>query len=139
MAIIDTNWNPSKKELRIFSALQILFFALVAFVIVRKHTETLDVPVMIVSVSAVVGILGMIFTPLIRVVYVVWMAILFPVGWVVSHVLMGIVFYLVFTPIAVLMRIVGYDPMKRKFEPDAKTYWVRRQPRSETAHYFKQF
>ena len=139
MAIIDTNWNPSKKELRIFSALQILFFALVAFVIVRKHTETLDVPVMIVSVSAVVGILGMIFTPLIRVVYVVWMAILFPVGWVVSHVLMGIVFYLVFTPIAVLMRIVGYDPMKRKFEPDAKTYWVRRQPRSGTAHYFKQF
>jgi len=139
MAIIDTNWNPSKNELRIFSVVQIVFFAMIAFFVVPRYTDSQTVQVAIVSLSAAVGVLGLIFTSLIRVVYVVWMAVLFPVGWVVSHVLLGAAYYLVFSPIALCMRLFGYDPMKRKFDAEAPTYWVRRQPRTGTSHYFKQF
>jgi len=32
------------------------------------------------------------------------------------------------TPIGMLMRMSGRDPLRRKFEPAAKTYWITREP-----------
>src|SRR5438874_2698809 len=47
---------------------------------------------------------------------------------VVSPVVLGVIFYGVFTPAAFVMRIAGRDTMKRKFEPSAPTYWIGRNP-----------
>ena len=47
---------------------------------------------------------------------------------VISPVILGILFYVCVTPIGVLMRISGRDPLRRKFEPAAKTYWITREP-----------
>ena len=49
----------------------------------------------------------------------------FPIGWVVSHALMAAIYYLVITPMAVAMRLLGRDPLDRRFDRDATTYWVR--------------
>jgi hypothetical protein len=47
---------------------------------------------------------------------------------VVSPVVMGVIFFGVFTPVAVVMRAFGRDAMKRRFEPKAPSYWERRDP-----------
>ena len=47
---------------------------------------------------------------------------------VVSPVVLGLVFYLCITPIGFLMRLFGKDPMRLKLEPEAGTYWIRREP-----------
>ena len=47
---------------------------------------------------------------------------------VVSPLVLGIIFYGVFTPIGLVMRMAGRDIMKRRFEPGAPTYWVERDP-----------
>ena len=47
---------------------------------------------------------------------------------VVSPVVMGVIFYGVFTPVAYAMRAIGRDAMKRRFEPQLPSYWVRRDP-----------
>jgi hypothetical protein len=47
---------------------------------------------------------------------------------VISPVILGILLYLCVTPIGVLMRMSGRDPLRRKFEPAAKTYWISREP-----------
>jgi hypothetical protein len=47
---------------------------------------------------------------------------------VVSPVVLGILFYFCITPTGFLMRLAGKDPMKRKFEPAAKSYWIVRTP-----------
>jgi hypothetical protein len=47
---------------------------------------------------------------------------------VVSPVILGIMFYGVFTPMAWLMRAVGRDTMARTWQPQAPTYWVKREP-----------
>jgi len=47
---------------------------------------------------------------------------------VISPVILGILFYVCVTPIGVLMRMSGRDPLRRKFEPAAKTYWITREP-----------
>ena len=47
---------------------------------------------------------------------------------VVSPVVMGVIFFGVFTPVGVVMRAFGRDAMKRRFEPKAPSYWERRDP-----------
>jgi len=47
---------------------------------------------------------------------------------VVGPVVLGAIFFLVLTPVAVAMRVIGRDAMKRRFEPAASTYWVDCSP-----------
>lgn len=47
---------------------------------------------------------------------------------IVSPLVLGVIFYGVFTPVALVMRMAGRDAMKRRFEPAARTYWVERDP-----------
>ena len=45
--------------------------------------------------------------------YKVWMALGKYLGWINSHIILGIVFIIVLQPIAIFMRIFGYDPLKK--------------------------
>ena len=60
-----------------------------------------------------------------------WLAFGHLLSRVVGPAVMGIVFFAVVTPLALAMRAVGRDPMRRRFEPGAPTYWIRREPGPE--------
>jgi hypothetical protein len=47
---------------------------------------------------------------------------------VVSPVVMGVIFFAVFTPVALVMRLARRDALARRFEPSAPSYWKRREP-----------
>jgi hypothetical protein len=47
---------------------------------------------------------------------------------IVSPLVLGIMFYGVFTPVGLVMRMARRDAMKRRFEPGAPTYWIERHP-----------
>jgi len=81
------------------------------------------------------------FSPrFLRLVFVGMSYAAFPVGFVVSHVVLAVVFYGVLTPIGLIMRIFGYDSMKRRFDADTDSYWVERDPSgTEPTRYFRQF
>jgi len=57
-----------------------------------------------------------------------WMAFGELLGRVVSPVVLGAIFFGVFTPVGVVMRFFGRDAMCRRFDAAAKTYWVKRDP-----------
>jgi len=56
---------------------------------------------------------------------------------VVSPVVLGVIFYGVFTPIGLVMRMAGRDSMKRKFKAAAPTYWIERDPPGPPAESFR--
>jgi hypothetical protein len=62
-----------------------------------------------------------------------------PIGWVVSHVVLVLVFVVVVTPVALLLRLLGRDPLNRRPDPLATTYWVGRRTDSDPRRYFRQF
>jgi len=70
----------------------------------------------------------------------VWMPIAKCINFVVTHVILILAFYLVITPAGIVMRIVGHDPMQRKFRPEADSYWED-LPQEEVTkeRYLKQF
>jgi len=49
---------------------------------------------------------------------------------IVNPILMGIVFYVAVLPTGIIIRLLGKDPMQRKFNADAKSYWIDREPDS---------
>ena len=71
-------------------------------------------------------ILGLIAPRLLRYPYKGWMALGHTLGWVNSHVILGLVFIVVLQPIAYIMRFTGYDPLKRRRKGE-KTYRENRQ------------
>jgi len=138
MALVDINWNPSRKELRVFSLLLIGFGAIVAAILFRRlESQTPAVAGLIVT--GVIGAIGFAAPTLIRPLYVVWMALAFPIGWTVSHLIMLAIYYMVLTPIGLAMRLCGRDPMQRRFDRGAQTYWLPRTPRKDLKNYFRQF
>jgi len=71
-------------------------------------------------------ILGLVAPRLLHYPYKVWMALGHALGWVNSHIILGLVFILVLQPIAYIMRLTGYDPLKRR-RKEEKTYRENRQ------------
>lgn len=47
---------------------------------------------------------------------------------IVQPVVLGLLFFVTVTPIGLLMRLTGRDPLSRRFDPEAGTYWIARQP-----------
>jgi hypothetical protein len=58
----------------------------------------------------------------------IWMKFGWLLGRVVSPVVLGALLYLVVTPVGLLQRLFGRDPLHLKWDRDAKTYWQFRRP-----------
>ena len=48
-----------------------------------------------------------------RLIYVGWMVLAFPIGWTVSQVMLALMFFGLFTPIGLVFRLIGRDPLQR--------------------------
>lgn len=137
MALLQINWNPNRRELRQFAALWVGFFGLIGlyYLLVNGSSTAAGV---LWAVSAV-GVVGWFVPSFIRPPYVVWIALAMPIGWTLSHVLLLGMFYFVFTPIGLIMRACGYDPLERRLDRNAKSYWRDLDQDVGFDQYFKQF
>jgi Saxitoxin biosynthesis operon protein SxtJ len=70
--------------------------------------------------------------------YRVWMALGAALGWINTRIILSLLFYALVTPMGLIMRLRGKDPMQRSWEPNAETYRIVRQPRSNS-HMKRQF
>ncbi len=138
MALIDIKRDPSKRELGWFGVIFALFFAIVGG-LVRWKFGAPAAGTVIWLTAAGLTLLYYALPPLRRPLYFGWMYAAFPIGWVVSHVVLAIVYYLVFTGTGLVMRLLGHVRLQRRFEPDAQTYWVEHRPGEDRARYFRQF
>jgi Saxitoxin biosynthesis operon protein SxtJ len=77
---------------------------------------------------------GLIFPKALKLVYLVWMTLAILLGFVVSHVLLTVLFYLAVTPVGLLARLCGKDFLGLKPGSKASSYWIARnseKPRSK--------
>lgn len=60
--------------------------------------------------------------------YQLWMRLALVLGWINSRIILGIIFALVVTPMAMGMKLLGKDPMQRKLDSQKDTYRVIPKP-----------
>jgi hypothetical protein len=79
-------------------------------------------------VGAVFLVLGLAIPSVLAPLSRVWMKFGHLLHRIVSPIVLGIMFFLVVTPVGVLMRLLGKDPLRLKSDREAKTYWIAREP-----------
>lgn len=136
--MLELKTTFTTRELRQFAGLWFpLFCGMLGFFCWRWEWVTAAYSIW--SAGVALGLFGLCFPPVIAPVYKGLMVATFPIGWVMSQVVLALVFYLVMTPIGLFMRLFGRDPMQRRLDRSAPTYWLARQPVTDLERYFKQF
>lgn len=83
-------------------------------------------PAFLGAAGVVLVVAGLTVPQRLATVYRVWMAVALAMGYVMTRVLLTVVFLAVVTPIGIVRRLLGHDPMHRRPDPKAGTYWIRR-------------
>ena len=103
----------AKKQLREFGLLMGFSFPiLIGWIIPVLGGHTFRIwTLWIAFPTLIIGIIqpGLLFYP-----YKGWMALGLALGWINSRIILGLVFFVVLQPIALIMKLVGYDPLKTK-------------------------
>jgi len=130
------DWHPTEKKLRQFAWAWLVFLTVIwpLIALLRSHGRA-------AGIAAIVGIagwgLGLIRPALLHWPFVILSLITWPIGQIVGRLALLVVFYLVITPMGLVQRLAGRDPMGRRFDASASTYWrARKSP--EASRYLRQ-
>jgi hypothetical protein len=145
--MVEIDFNPPDRTLRQFG--WIAFFGF-SFIAALAWSERLIFAFglgaarpWVAGIAAGLGVLAALFSLVYpranRPIFVGLAVITFPIGFVVSYVIMGTLFYLLIGPVGTLFRLVGRDSMHRRYDPDAPSYWSPSRPARPDDSYFKQF
>jgi hypothetical protein len=136
MSLIRINKNPSSRQLFVFAASWVVFMGALGAVgwFRGRHGHA----TMFWVLAAALPLAGLASRSLLRIAFLGLSYATYPVGIVVSNAVLALVYYLALTPIGLTMRLFRYDPLARKFDPAAQSYWIPRIPNKPAESYFKQ-
>ena len=139
MAILDVDWNPDATMLRRFCVAGAIFFGGLAALALYKSWALAWLGWVSAGLALTLLVFAVVSPRLGLPLYVVLTALTFPLGIVISYVVLGILFFGVMTPIGMLFRLMGRDALQRGFDPKRESYWIEREPNTELKRYFRQF
>lgn len=129
--------GSSKKELKSFGITMAAAFLLLAGLVFLRGKSSY---VYFVWVSLLFLALGYIYPEVLRPVHKLWMTFSILLGWLMTRVILFIVFFFVVTPIGILMRLFDRNFMSLKIENDKQSYWIRKKTAKKGKEdYEKQF
>jgi hypothetical protein len=139
MTLFGTNPEPGREELRRFSTVWLPLFLVAAGFWLRSRTGAAW-PVPALGLGAALSILAGLRAPdRMKPLYVGLGRVTAPAGRILSAILLAAIFFLVVLPVGLLRRAAGADPLSRRFDRAAGSYWVpRREPRGPE-RWFRQF
>ncbi|MBP8305480.1 MAG: hypothetical protein KBE04_15305 [Phycisphaerae bacterium] len=139
MALVEVNWNPDSRTLRRFSWVAALACTAIAAVLHVHRGLDLRWCAWIVGAGGAVAASPFVSLGITRAVYRVLVGATLPIGLAVSLILMGVVYYGLITPLGLVFRLAGRDPLRRRFDPGARTYWLEHHAPDGPQRYFQQF
>ncbi len=136
MSLLRLNRDPTGKQLLVFGVAWALFVGGLAL-----SQEWRGHPSLALGLGALalgVPLAGLAWPRGLRHLFVGLSYATYPVGFVVSHVVLALLYYLVLTPIGLLLKLCRHDPLARRFDPAAPTYWQQRDNPKPPASYLRQ-
>ncbi len=132
-----TNYPPSRKDLRTFGII-LSVGVLVLWGIRFLRTEEVWMPG--IGISFFFLLVALVIPRFLRPVYLVWMQIGLLLGWLMTRVVLSVLFYLFFMPLGLFLRMVlRKDLLQQRFDPKVKSYWKMHEKVTDVNRYRKQF
>ena len=134
----DIPFQPARKALRQFAGAWLVFFLAFGLhqYLVRGHHL---VGLVLVVLALVIGLPGIIWPGAVRWLFVGWMVLAFPIGWLVSQLMLLLMFFGLIAPVALLFRLRGRDPLRRRAAPDQPSFWLPKETPRDVHRYFCQY
>jgi Saxitoxin biosynthesis operon protein SxtJ len=127
----------ASKMLRQFAAAWIIFFAGIAFWY-GLHRGNTNLGVCFATLAVAVGVPGLICPKAARPVFKLALAVSWPLGWMISHLILALVFGAVFIPLGLVFRFIGRDALLLKTDRRRESYWLPK-PQPVLKNYFTQY
>jgi hypothetical protein len=134
--MITANFRPDERQLRQFAWIALPGFCLFGWLALR-WTGSTSAALGLAAVGALVAVVGSFLPRAVLPVYVGLMALAYPIGFVVSELLLRAIYYGAFTPLGLLFRALRRDPLSLR-KPQTGSYWRRRRQRTDPLAYFRQ-
>ena len=109
-------------------------FSVITALVFYKHRIS---PLPFGSLAAIFFFLGLFLPAVLKPIYIVWMKLAFVLGWVNTRLILILLFYLVFFPVSVLLRLFGKDPLELRIEKNKTTYWKKKELSPSGKEHFK--
>lgn len=136
--MIEINMNPPDRELRWFGLIVLAVLGIFGGLALWSFAS-LPVAIILWTLGTVLSAVFYTVVPTRRILYRAWMRLFYPLGWLVTHLLFGLIYFLVFTPTGLVMRMTRYDPLNRRATGKVNTYWSERPSDIRPGQYFNQF
>jgi hypothetical protein len=96
-------------------------------------------PMATISILGILAFVGLMWPALVRPIFVCWMVATTPIRWFVAHLVLGFIFYVVITPLALLFRWRGRDVLQLRRPPANASCWTPKPPPRGSQRYLQQF
>jgi len=136
--MIAINYKPAERQLRTFTRLWFPLFVAALGGMFWWRANAPELASMVWGLGAVLSMAMVASAPLARFVFVALMWVTYPLGLALSYTTLAIIFFLVFTPIGLGMRLFRRDPLALRARGRA-SHWIACEQDDSAERAFRQF
>ena len=131
--------DKEKRDLLVFGYGLSIILIFIAWRLM-KHHGPITANFLLLLVSAFILVLTIFRLPALKTFYKYWMKVAHFIGNVITGIILSILFYFVFTPVGIVIRILRKDLLDKKLQPEQDSYWIKRkQEEFHKEHFRRQF
>ena len=136
--MIEINWHPDERHLKQFATFSLPGLGLLGMV-AWHLTDSAVVAGVFLAMGVLTCMLGVISPLRVRPIYLALTAATYPIGWCVSAAILRLFFYAVLTPIGLISRLIGRDPLRLRRPESAQTCWKHADQTRSIESYFRTY
>jgi len=131
------NIKSEKSDLRNFGITISVILLIIAGFLFWKEKESFQI---LFTFGVTLCILGIAIPFILKPIYWVWMIFATILGWIMTRVILSLLFYIIFTPIGLTLRFFGKQFLELRWDKSKESYWnFRTNEHLQNENYEKQF
>jgi len=136
MPLVRLTKNPTGRQLLVFALAWLACFGALSASAYRHHHRA--AAVVLAAAAVVVPLAGAVVRPVLRWAFLGLSYVTYPIGLMMSYIVLALVYFVALTPIGWIMRLAGHDALGRRFDAGRASYWTPHRPPPTIDSYFKQ-
>ena len=131
------NIKSEKSDLRNFGIIVGIILLVISGFLFWKEKESFQI---LLTFGVTLCILGIVIPFILKPIYWVWMIFATILGWIMTRVILSLLFYIILTPIGLIPRLFGKQFLELRWDRSKESYWnFRTNEHLQNGNYEKQF
>lgn len=118
--------SPDKNDLRKFSVTMFVALAIIGTFLIFRHKESYA---WFYSAGSLLLLTGIFAPGALKPVYIIWMKLALMLSWINTRLILLVIFYLIFTPVGLIIKLFNADLLDKRIEKNRESYWRKVEAR----------